>query len=480
MAQGLELAGISVVTGEVGVIRCDATSVTGDITLHHMNLALRSPAPIVSLNQAQVQGRLIVSDCSLTNQSGPVIEAKRMVAAEGVIVQTSELMATSGTAVSLGESELRSLRVGPSVEVRSEDSCAVDMSESTIHREVSLDKIRATGGDWKGAIRITESRLGLYLRIANGSEIKNPNGPALSADGLVASGRIQIEDSEIEGHGDRGAVRIIDAQLSNQFSISDVCLQNTSGPCLMADSTSIKLELLFSNSSFTNSGRYPTISLRSARVDGALVLERSRAVNREYRHGIWELDGLIYRGTPTGPSTTEWLDTLRNGTVAYSAHAYKQFAAGLTAAGHDSDARRVLILQQWDRIKRGESRWSAKVWGRFVGVTLGFGYQSWRALVLLAIVVSCTGAFFCFSSVGTDGLVTNTSTMKPCSSLDRFLVGVGTSLPLVRVTTTSSCDFRPNNADGRALAVLAPVAQSAGWALSTLFVAGFTGIIRRP
>jgi len=66
----------------------------------------------------------------------------------------------------------------------------------------------------------------------------------------------------------------------------------------------------------------------------------------------------------------------------------------------------------------------------------------------------------------------------PCSLVRRIVVGLDTGLPLVS-TAAGAC--RPTDTEsGDALTVAGWVLQALAWAFATLFVAGFTGAVRRP
>jgi hypothetical protein len=75
----------------------------------------------------------------------------------------------------------------------------------------------------------------------------------------------------------------------------------------------------------------------------------------------------------------------------YAAQPYQQLAAACRTAGHDRDARRVLVEQRRDQLHRSTSTASERRWSRTTGLTLGFGFQPWRALVLLLLVAAAVG-----------------------------------------------------------------------------------------
>jgi hypothetical protein len=98
---------------------------------------------------------------------------------------------------------------------------------------------------------------------------------------------------------------------------------------------------------------------------------------------------------PEQISARGWLDLLRDGTRSYAAQPYQQLAAGPPgngyaphrALGHERETRDILMAQRDDQLARTHTRWSQRLWGRITKVTLGYGYQPWRALLFLAGVM---------------------------------------------------------------------------------------------
>ena len=99
--------------------------------------------------------------------------------------------------------------------------------------------------------------------------------------------------------------------------------------------------------------------------------------------GFVQLTGLTYRGVPGHPGVTvrerlAWLDRM----PAYAAQPYRQLAAAYQGAGHEDEARRVLVAQQ-QHLHRSLTGWT-RLRHRLFGLTLQYGYQPVRAVALLA------------------------------------------------------------------------------------------------
>ena len=124
------------------------------------------------------------------------------------------------------------------------------------------------------------------------------------------------------------------------------------------------------------------------------------------------MDGLTYAGVPREISAQDWLDLLRDGTPGYAAQPYQQLAAGYRALGDERQARKILMAQRDDELARTDHpRWSERLWGKITKVTLGYGYQPWRALLFLAgvLVISCLLAWV----LGSHGALAQTARRRP-------------------------------------------------------------------
>jgi hypothetical protein len=80
--------------------------------------------------------------------------------------------------------------------------------------------------------------------------------------------------------------------------------------------------------------------------------------------------------------------------------------------------------------------------------------------------------------VGARGLYVKDHPDQPCPRTDRIVLGVDTALPLVTTAVGTTCLSRPTRA-GQVITVAGLTAQILGWAFATLFVAGFTGAVRK-
>lgn len=188
---------------------------------------------------------------------------------------------------------------------------------------------------------------------------------------------------------------------------------------------------------------------------------------------------MTYMGSPRDVTHPQWLDFLRHGTTTYAAQPYRHLAAIDRAAGHDADARTTLIAQRRDQLARAGLSKSARAWGWFTWITLGYGYQPWRALVWLTGVIATAVllSVFWLGPIGLEQPVPAVAEAATCPWTERVEYAFSTTMPLI--TTEPLCHTKLDSA-GQAL-------KFTGWALSllaalllTLFIAGFTNVIRKP
>ncbi len=189
------------------------------------------------------------------------------------------------------------------------------------------------------------------------------------------------------------------------------------------------------------------------------------------------MDGLTYHGLPRPAAVQRWLVVLREHTPGYAAQPYQHLAAAYRAAGHDRDARGVLIAQRRDHLDRTGPTRAERAWGGLTGITLGYGYQPWRALLLLmatlavAVVLSVVGG-------GHGALAQKPPAAGPCTLTDRIGVGLDLGTPLLKTGVRDRCQATTSSA-GQALTVAGWLLQLLAWAFATLFIAGFTGAVRK-
>jgi hypothetical protein len=76
----------------------------------------------------------------------------------------------------------------------------------------------------------------------------------------------------------------------------------------------------------------------------------------------------------------------------FSPHVYTQLAEVYRRSGHEGFARQVAIRREKERGRQPDLSLWVKAWNLFLGLTVAYGYEPWRALVPL-VVLFLLGSF---------------------------------------------------------------------------------------
>lgn len=331
-----------------------------------------------------------------------------------------------------------------------------------------------------GEVSLAGAHLGVLA--CGSATLRNDSGPALYANGIrVDYGLILCGGFSAEGAGERGAIHLCGARVGGWLNCSDSKMRNNSGAVLKANQMKATLVRLSDGFDAVGGGEGVVVDLTGVKIEGTLVFEPARLEHSTDPHARLRLDGLTYSGLPVGITFLQWLRLLRDATPSYAAQPYQQLASAHRAAGHDGEAHQILMAQRRDQIhQRALTGRAERTWARLTGLTLGYGYQPWRALFfLLAVVVT---AVILAVTVGAYGGLARTqpptSAAPQCTAVERIGVGLDLALPLIRIGNRGHCDTTTSTA-GQVLTVTGWGLQLASWAFATLFIAGFTSAVRK-
>ncbi|EFL37059.1 membrane-associated oxidoreductase [Streptomyces viridochromogenes DSM 40736] len=292
------------------------------------------------------------------------------------------------------------------------------------------------------ALSLTDARVsgGLLL---NGAELIAPDGWALSAGGLameggvfcrngfVAYGEVRLmgaqlpgtlvmQGARLEGPGPRGVALTLDNAMASSLKFSEGFTANGT---VRLRGTQVRDNVTFDgavlNGPPTDDGNAPAlVAMHLQAVDLDLTLARTpsgildlRGAQVSYLHEndhSWpervELDGFVYGSIKTADPNDERHEAVGDresvarrvawirSSPGYNPQPYEQLAAWYRKAGHDDDARRVLLAKQ--RHRRRALSPAARAWGHLLDVTVGYGYRPWLAGVwLLALTLMGTLSF---------------------------------------------------------------------------------------
>ncbi|MEU4396839.1 hypothetical protein [Kribbella sp. NPDC023855] len=438
----------------------------------------------LKLRDSHVAGQLNASGAVIGNDAGTALNA------DGLRV-FGDLILTGGfTVTGAGESgAVRLLGARISGQLAAKDA---RISNNTgpafaadglqLDGDLFLDGFIAIGAGECGAVRFPGARVGGQVS-ATGATISNKTGAALAADRLRVGGSLLLRERfTATGAGERGAVVVLGADVGGRLDMTGATISNSTGPAVNADGLQVAEDLLLIKGFTATSGDgHPAIELTGARL-GGLSLDVVGIQDFSGSIGTIVVDGLVYGGLPEGPTVADWLSVLADRTPSYKAQPYQQLAAATRAAGHDGDTRKVLMAQRRDQIRRrAVSALSERTWARATGILLGYGYQPWRALIYLFAVLAAAISLAIVAGGHHGGLAHTSRTTTPnsaCTTVEQIGVGIDLGLPLIKTTARETCTTTATTA-GQTITAAGWTLQALAWALATLFIAGFTGAVRK-
>jgi hypothetical protein len=393
----------------------------------------------VRMNGAHIGGQLDCSGATITNSCGPALHGERL--------KISDNVSLSGgfTAVGAGERgavRLTGTHIGGQLDcsgavVTNGSGPAVQGEHLHVEGNVVLRGDFAAHGD--GAVLLRWARVGGQLD-CSGATITNVSGPALTAGAMHVAGSVLLNKGfTTDGAGERGAVRLTGARIGIQLECSGATITNSSGPALHGERLHVGGDV-FLRGGFTaeGEGKQGTVLLTGAHIGGRLDCSGAVVASRSNPQHRWSLDGLTYLRLPLDPlgtGTAGWLDLFRTAIPAYAAQPYQQLASVNHAAGHDRDVRQIHMAQRQAQLDRSVLTGRDRLWARITGLTLGYGYQPWRALlILLGLVITSLALTI---TLGADGALTHqnpkdpAATAVPCSITERVNVGLDIGAPFL-------------------------------------------------
>lgn len=388
---------------------------------------------------------------------------------------------------------------------------------------LSLHKATVTGSDENGALRLLGAHIGGQLNL-HGATVTNSAGPALHADRLRTDATLSLQDATIAGAGGDGALRLLGAHIGSQLDFHGVTVTNSTGPALVADNIRIDDILFLRDATITGTGK-GALRLVGARVDGQVHLVGTKLNNESglllvlvetQASGTLVLpavlvcrDARLDTGRSPCPDSArqmvvqdlvfprlggitwrEWLHLLVHHTPDYLPQPYQQLAAVERAAGHDNNARRILIAQQDDLRRRAPhalggpiARGRHWLWG-----WLGrYGYRAHRLVTALVVVLVLAGATgYTAGQISTrpghhvaERVLPPTAPGTPCSTAELIGLGIDRGLPLGATGLRARCDLDTAGRWGQVFTYTLWAIQALLWALATLAIAAYTGLIRK-
>ena len=343
--------------------------------------------------------------------------------------------------------------------------------------------VRLPGADITGQLNCRGARL----------TGQNQDGKALDASGMKVGGDVFLEREFTAA----GAISLNSAHVGGSVSLRPTTLAGAGEVALTAAKVQIVGHLRWMPRQRV---------LGSVNLEGATVGQLDDDWSRDRANGYWpvggllNLDGLTYGrfGGDQQATVEQRLAWIRSqykqpadsGSAIFGTQPYEQLAAVYRQAGQDDQARKVAIARRADPRKYGKLNPYRRFGNWFLDWTIKYGYQTWRAAVGLAavfvvflalsILAQRQGVMVPIGEI--EGLhavpsATQCTSEYPCFYPVAYTVD--TVIPIINVHQADYWGPDGHAPWGWVWVGLTWVATAAGWALATLLVAGYTGLVRQ-
>ena len=314
---------------------------------------------------ARLGANLTLAGASLRNPGGLALDLNRarIGSVDGTGVTAAGQLSFAGTRIA-GNLDLDGARLEAAG-----DRPALAADGASIDGSVTLTRVRA-----RGEISLRAVRVGQRVRL-QGAQLDNPGAVACRLS------RAQVAaDVFAGGLTAAGELRLAGAAVGGDVLLERARLRNPSGIALNA----ITL-------------RAVVLSLELAEPAQGLVDLRhaSIAILRD-DPAVWpdqlSLEGLSYQALEPRLPARHRLRWLARDPRGHQPQPYEQLAAHYNASGQPAQA--VSVLYARERSQRRALAPLARAWSRLQDLAVGYGYQPWRALVWLAVLLGAGSAVF--------------------------------------------------------------------------------------
>jgi hypothetical protein len=393
-----------------GEVRFIGARLGGNLTL--ANATLNNPGGIaLNLNRAT----LADLDCTdLVVREGQVSLVNTQIASQLVLTQ-AQLTATTGEPAFVA------------------DDCSVGGG-------VALTRLRATG-----EVSMRTGRIGGRLYLTDAS-IENPGDTALRLSRTEITADMLCDRMAIKGR-----MKLVGSRIGGHARLEQVTLTDGAGTALDAGALqAAELSLL------------PAVP-----VDGTVVLSNARLGVLRDNPASWpadlKLDGLTYSTLEPQLPARRRLDWLAADTGGHLSQPYEELAALYGRSGQMAEARRVLYAKE--RHQRATKTIVGRIWSFLQDITIGYGYQPWRAVLWFALLL-VTGSVI-FAANRYPPHISGAPPFNP------VIYTLDLLLPIVSLGQKSS--FNPTGLEQW----LSYLLVAAGWLLASTIATAIARIVRR-
>jgi predicted acyltransferase (DUF342 family) len=315
--------------------------------------------------------------------------------------------------------------------------------------------------------------------------------------GFTATGTISLESAQIAGSLSAGIAKPPGTETETAFQASGMQIAHElrwepaepfTGPVNLEDAQVGQLKDDWSGDRGVANGFWPIGGL--LRLDGFRYnrLGGDHPATAEQRRGWIQSQFLPNRRGPIRRLFRK-KGAAQDRKSRFATQPYEQLATVYQQGGQDTEARLIALARRQDVRQYGELTWYRLTLNWLVDKSIKYGYQTWRAVGLLAGLYLAAVMIFWAAQhhanlimpVGTLPSGTAPTAMHCMSSYPCFYpagYAIDVVIPIINVHQASYWGPNGHVPWGDALTIFTWLATAFGWLLATLAVAGYTGLVR--
>lgn len=420
----------------------------------------------VSLLRSKIAGSLSFNDSALRNPSGIALNADGVDVGGGLSFDKGF---NSEGRVSLRGAEIKGNLTFRKGQLSGSRGIALHAARA----QVSGNVLFAPEFRSRGCLILTGATISERLSL-KGAILRNPSDNVLQGHGLFVGQSATLADVVVES----GSISLIGAKINRQLSFRRARLLTE--PDSKLELQESKCGTLF----FDGMAERPCGSVNLDSAETTVLVDDKNSwppegklnlANFSYR----SIDGDIDANVRIG-----WLNLQRG----FSPSGYEQLIAFYRAVGDVRAARDISVARERSRLRRGRLGIASRLWIRFLGVTVGYGYRpgfafSWLALLFVANSVVFSVAAGSNVLIPTENGARPTIMSSECESgyvcFQPLLYSIDLLVPGVDLGQESSWRIDTSKGQGDTYQLVALATKMSGLLLITALGAGAARVLRR-
>ena len=386
---------------------------------------------------ARLGGNLTLANATLNNPGGIALNLDRATLAD---LDCTDLVVRQGR-ISLVNTQIASqVRLTGAQLTATPGEPALVADDCSVGGGVALTRLRATG-----EVSMRTGRIDGRLHLTDAS-IENPGGTALRLSRTEITADMLCDRMAIKGR-----VKLARTRIGGHAKLEQVTLTGGAGIALDAEALqAAELSLL-----------------PATPIDGTVILSHARLGVLRDDPASWpaglKLGGLTYSTLEPQLPARRRLDWLAADTSGHQSQPYEELASLYGRIGQMAEARRVLYAKE--RHQRAAKTTLGQIWSILQDVTIGYGYQPWRAALWFTLLL-ITGSVI-FAANRYPPHISGAPPFNP------VIYTLDLLLPIVSLGQKNS--FNPTGFEQW----LSYLLVTAGWLLASTIAAAIARVVRR-